>query len=185
MILRKLSSIIKSQKGIALTELLVGIAITSAIGGVLVMTIIQTDDVGTSSRNRIVSVNYVHNAGYWIQVDAKMAHSIEVDEGDSGLPLTLSWVEWDNTAHQVTYLVADGELQRIHSANSGSPMTIAIARSVDADPDLTNCQYANGVIDFKLTTTEGSGRRANTETRTFSFKPRSEIVTLEDGEDGG
>ena len=185
MIKRMLSAIKNAQNGIALPEVLIGIAITGVISGVMVMTLLQTDDIGTSNRNRMVSVNYVHNAGYWIQVDAKMAHTITVDGSDSGLPLTLNWIEWDNTTHQVTYSLEDGNLQRAHSFNGGTPMANVIAQSVETDSDLTNCQFADGVLTFKLTTTEGNGPRSNTETRVFNYKPRSELVILDPTEDEG
>lgn len=177
--LSRLLSIRKSQRGIALMELMVGIAVIGAIGGVMVTTIIQTDAIGTSSRNHIVSVNYVHNAGYWIQVDAKMAQTVHLDDGDSGLPLTLSWVEWDNTKHQVTYALKDDELLRIHSVNSSTPNAISIAQSVNTEPDFTNCEFTDGMLNFTLTTSEGYESRMNTETRVFSFKPRAELVVLE------
>jgi len=169
---------IKAQGGVTLVELMVGIAITGAIGGVIVMTIIQLDTVGSSNTNRIVSVNYVQNAGYWIQVDTKVAQTIELDAGDSGLPLILNWVDWDNTEHQVSYSLDGDKLQRIQSINSGSPNVLVVAQSVDAEPDLTNCEFVDGMLNFTLTTTEGSGTRGNTETRVFSFKPRAELVVL-------
>lgn len=178
---RRLISMIKAQSGAALAELMVGIAITGAIGGVMVMTIIQTDTVGTSNTNRIVSVNYVQNAGYWIQVDTKMAQTIELDAGDSGLPVVLNWVDWDSTEHQVSYSVSGDKLQRIHLINSGSPHVIFVAQSVDTEPNLTNCEFVDGVLNFTLTTAEGSGKRGNTETRMFSFKPRVELVVLKGG----
>lgn len=176
--LRELLSIKKSQMGVALTELMVGIAVVSAIGSVMVATIVQTDAIGTSSHNRIVSVNHVHNAGYWIQVDTKMAQTIHLDNGDSGLPLILNWVEWDNAEHQVTYTVTNDELLRIQSVNSSTPNAISIAQSVNMAPDFTNCEFADGVLNFTLTTSEGNGSHMNTETRVFSFKPRAELVVL-------
>ena len=177
--LSKLLSIKKSQCGVALMELMVGIAVVGAIGGVMVTTIIQTDAIGTSNHNRIVSVNYVHNAGYWIQVDAKMAQTVHLDDGDSGLPLILNWVEWDNTEHQVTYAVKDDELLRIHSVNSSTPNAISIAQSINTSPEFTNCEFDDGVLNFTLTTSEGYDSRMNTETRVFSFKPRAELVVLD------
>ncbi len=169
----KLLSINREESGFTLPELLIGVLLTSVLCSVMAMIIIQTNNVVLTNRNHMVSVNQVHNAGYWIQVDTKMAQTVDVDAGASGLPLTLSWTEWDNTNHEVIYAVQNNTLQRIHSVNNGSPITTAIARSVDPASDMTNCQFVDGVLTFKLTSTEGSGPQESSETRTFKFEPRS------------
>ena len=173
MMSHKLSSINKEESGFSLPELLMGLLITSALCTVMAMIIVHSNNVVLTNRNHMVTVNQVHNAGYWINMDSKMAQTIEVDSGASGLPLTISWTEWDNTSHEAVYKVENSTLQRVHTVSSGTPVTNQIARSVDPSPDMTNCQFVDGILTFKLTSTEGSHSQESSETRIFKFEPRS------------
>ncbi len=169
----KILSINEEEGGFSLPELLMGVLLTSALCSVMAMIIVQTNNVVLTNRNHMVSVNQVHNAGYWIQVDTKMAQTVDVGPGASGLPLTLSWTDWDNTNHEAIYQVQNNTLQRVYTVNSGLPITNEIARSVDSVSDMTNCQFADGILTFKLTSTEGSGSQESRETRVFKFEPRA------------
>ncbi|MBT4512176.1 MAG: hypothetical protein HOC20_08215 [Chloroflexi bacterium] len=172
-ILRRWSSIDNSQNGLGLIELLVGIAITSLISGVLVMSIIQTDRTVSKNRNHVASVSRVHNAGHWIHTDAQMAQTVEVDDDESGLPLILAWTDWDNEHHQITYAIEEGDLTRSHVIVDGAANKNLVAQSVNISPEMTNCAFSSGVLTFKLTVTEGEGPRASSETRVFEVVPRA------------
>jgi len=169
----KISLINKEESGVTLPETLMGLLVSAAICGVMSMILVQTNDVVVANRNHMVTINQAHNAGYWIQVDTKMAQTVEVDEGVSGLPLTLSWVNWDNTEHEVTYLIDNDELKRTHSVNSESPNVLTVAKSINTSSSLTNCEYVDGVLTFTITTTEGSGTHQSSETRVLNYEPRT------------
>lgn len=169
----KLASLNNGESGVTLPETLMGLLVSGAICGVMSMILVQTNDVVVASRNHMVTVNDAHNAGYWIQVDTKMAQTVEVDSGPSGLPLTLNWVDWDNTEHEVTYFINEDELNRSHSVNSGSPSVITVAESINTAPILTNCDYVDGVLTFTITTTEGNDAHENSETRVLNYEPRT------------
>ncbi len=169
----KVLSIGKDESGFSLPELLMGLLLTTSLCTVIAAILVHTNNVVLTNRNHMVTVNQVHNAGYWIQVDTKMAQTIDVDPGTSGLPLILSWTEWDNTNHEVVFELQNSSLQRTHTINSGPSSIHEIARSVDPASDMTNCQFVDGILTFKLTSTEGSGPQESSETRTFKFEPRS------------
>ncbi|NQT74130.1 MAG: hypothetical protein HQ553_15410 [Chloroflexi bacterium] len=169
----KISLINKEESGLTLPDTLMGLIVSGAICGVMSVIIVQTNDIVVDNRNHMVTVNQAHNAGYWIQVDTKVAQTVEVDEGVSGLPLTLSWVDWDNTEHEVTYSTQNNELLRTHTVNSGTPSVLAVAGSIDTAPYQTNCEYVDGVLTFTITTTEGSGTHQSSETRVLNYEPRT------------
>lgn len=181
--LSKLHSIFhKDQKGFTLVELLVGLVLTGAIGGGIATTVLQTNDTVIRNRNHLDCVYRVHHAGYWIQVDVKAAYTVEPDPGDTGLPLTLGWYDWDDNEYEVTYDVVDRELIRNFSVDGNTVSISTLASSVVTGPSSTFCEYidtddpADGKEDmvvFALTATEGGGKHKKTETRVFEFEPKA------------
>ncbi len=168
---QRLESINRNQKGFTLIEILVAMAITGFIGVGLTMAASQVMSVNALSVNHVIVVKQVENAAYWINRDARMAQIIQPN-GVSGFPLNLSWVEWDNTTHQVAYVISNGELQRSSSINGTQPIQIAVAQYIDSNADNTSCQYSNGVFNFKVTASVSGFRPAN-QTRMAQVIPRS------------
>jgi type II secretory pathway pseudopilin PulG len=169
------------QKGLMLLELLVVIAITTIIGGGISMTIFQMLDVNARTTTRMTAVKQVENAIQWLSRDAQMAQVVSAPAQTNGLPLTLSWVDWDGTNYQVNYqLVSSGatkQLQRqylVSDANNVaiSNQTTIPAQFINSGATSTNVQYANGVLSYKITSTV-TGFRSASETRTGQFIPRT------------
>ncbi len=143
MIFSRLKSIHKNQKGFTLIELIVAIAITALIIGVIVMSIFQIFIVNALSSNHMKAVRQVQNAGYWINHDVQMAQSVVTDDGATGFPLNVTWNnEWDGTLNEVTYTLEDSELKRSHSVNGGGPSEIVVAQYIDSAE--TSCGLTGG-----------------------------------------
>jgi len=168
--LHRLGVLKKNQRGFTLIEVIVAIAISSMIAVGMTMAISQVFNVNALSNNRVTAVKQVENAAYWINRDAQMAQIVQPN-GDSGFPLNLSWVEWDNTMHQVSYTLEDSNLHRSHSVNGGEPSQRVVAAHINSDVDMTNCQFADGVLTFKVTASV-SGFRSATEIRIAQVIPR-------------
>ena len=125
----------KNQRGFTLIELLVAIAITGLITGGITMTIFQVFSGNTRTSNHMTAVRQVQNAGYWVSHDAQMAQSVVIT-GLSGLPLTLTWTEWDGMVNEVTYnTIVDSELRR----SQGASETL-VAQYIDS----ANCEFSGG-----------------------------------------
>lgn len=164
-------------------EMLIAIAISSAIGGGILLSIYQTSSYQAMDRARMNCVKNLENAIHFIVQDAQMAHSITPDAAAGGFPLEMSWTEWDVDSpeyqHTVTYSLDTGsrELNRVHLANDagGAPTTNEVnvlARYIDYDATKTNCSYTDGVLSVTLTATITGFPKEISETRDMEIIPR-------------
>ena len=164
----------KDQKGFALIEMAVAVAITGLLTVGATTAVFQVSTNITRGNNHMTAVKQVENALHWISRDAQMAQIVEPN-GVSGFPLNLSWILWDNTMHQVTYALEGGELKRNHVANGGEPSEAMVAQYIDSDSDMTNCQSVNGTLIFKVTAIAGEGSQVVSETRVCEISPRPDL----------
>jgi len=164
---------INNQRGFTFIELLIALAITGLIASALTMTIYQVITVPIQSSNHMTAVKQVESAIHWLNRDVQQAQILEVGE-DAGFPLSLTWVEWDNTVHQITYTIEDGELERAHSIDGAEPTRSIVALCIESDPLQTNCQFndVDGVLTFRITASI-TGFKPSTETRVGEIKSRS------------
>jgi type II secretory pathway pseudopilin PulG len=169
----KIKSICRGQSGYTAAEMLVAVTIASLIGGGVVMSIAQVLNTSAQNSEHTVATKQVSNVIYWVRHDAKMAQTVQVDAGASGLPLVLSWDEWNNTQHEVEYSLVGDKLIRNHTINSGTPASLLVAENINSDPALTNCAYDGTKLSFEVTVTVGSGTRVLDETHTFTVDPRA------------
>jgi prepilin-type N-terminal cleavage/methylation domain-containing protein len=183
--LRKLGLIMRNQKGFTLIEMIVAIAISSAIGGGILLSIYQTSSYQAMDKARMNCVKNLENAIHYIIQDAQMAQEIDTDGNADGVPfpLVLSWTEWDEESpeyeHVVTYTLdsASNELQRHQLAKDKigditRDETDVVARYMNLDSDKTNCGYTGGVLNLKLTATITGFPKEINETRDVEIIPR-------------
>ena len=177
--MKMLKLVNNNQKGFTMIEVVIAIAITAIITGGIIMTIFQVFDGNTRSSNHMIAVRQVQNAGYWVSHDTLMALSVEPTADPDGLPLTLTWTDWNGDEHEVVYtLLADNELQREHYinydpvTNPDPDSTIFVAEYINPDPAKTNCQFTSGELIMTVTATVGSGSQESSETRVYRILPR-------------
>ena len=186
MILRKLSSINRSQKGFTFIEMIVAIAISSAIGGGLLLSIYQTSSYQAMDKARMICVKQLENAIHYIVRDAQMAQKVTLAGDDDNFPLVLSWTEWDVTSteyeHVVTYTLkgsGSSELERQHLAYDVSGTETknelnVVARYIEPDSAKTNCEYVGGVLNLELTATMTGFPKEISETRDVEVLRRTD-----------
>ena len=154
-----------------LVELLIAGAIIGIITGAISTSVFQTFNGSAQGASHMTAVKQVESAIHWLSRDIQMAQTVQPG-GSDGFPLVLSWTEWDNTVNQVTYSLAGDQFQRSHSIDGGEAVVTTVARHIDTDTAMTNCQFTDGVLSFKLTAALGIGAQASSETRVGEIIPR-------------
>lgn len=171
MICRKPGLINKNQAGFTLIEVLTVVVITGLIGVGAVTAIHQVLTQTTRNTDYTAASRQTLNAVHWISRDAQMAQTV-VPDGASGFPLLLSWVEWDNTLHQVTYTLEDDKLRRSYAIDGGEPDEILVAQHINSDLAMTNCDFSGGVLTLKVTVSVGEGSQITSVTKVREISPR-------------
>jgi hypothetical protein len=171
MTFHKFWSIRENQKGYALIEVMAVLCVTCIIGvGIAVATVhvvnqgAYNSDYNTASRQTL-------NALHWISWDAQMAQTV-VRNGPSGFPLYLSWVEWDNTSHLVTYTEEGDKMRRSYSIDGGVPNETVVGQYINWVSDNTTCDFNNGILEVTVTATVGTGLKGVSVTKVREVTPR-------------
>lgn len=170
MIIKALKHILGAQRGTALAEVLISVAITGLLGTGTLMAISSIYDQNTLQTVHMSAVMQAENAVSWFSRDAQMAQSIN-PTGETGLPVTMSWVDWDGGSHQVIYEINSDSLVRTHLDGGQSYQTV-VATDILAD-NQTNCTYSGGVVDYRFTIRVDLDGFSASETRTGEVKPRA------------
>ena len=146
----------RNRAGFTVIEAIVSLCIISIVGLGASMANVQVLTQTSRNNDFITADRQTLNAIHWISCDTQMAQSLQ-PEGASGFPLTLDWVEWDNTIHHVVYYIESNQLKRSASVNGGPPKITIIANYINPSTDLTNCVSDNGVLTVTVTGSVGQG----------------------------
>ncbi len=163
-----MSRLMKNQKGFTLIELIVALAIASAIGVAATMTAHQLITIPVISNDSNAAINQVRNAVNWINRDVQSAMPSSINTTSPEF-LSLEQLEWGSdgnwTTRAVNYTLEDKELRRYYG---GDESGMLIAQYID--PDNTSCSWNSTGLVLTVNITAHVGTR--TETRTFQVKPR-------------
>ena len=170
----KLEQLHRNRAGFTLIGVIVSLCIISVIGLGASMASNQLLTQTSRNNNYITADRQTLNALHWIGCDTQMAQSLQ-PTGDSGFPLTLDWVEWDSTSHQVIYSLESNQLKRSASVNGCPPTTTIIASYINPAIDLTNCVSDNGVLTLKITGSVGQGAEIINVTKVCEITSRPNL----------
>jgi len=171
MIFRKLGLVNRNQRGFTLIETIAAIAIMALIGIGVATATVQVCTQGTKNNDYTTASRHTMNAIHWISRDAMMAQTVEPNGASGFLPLILNWVDWDNSIHQVTYSLQDGDLKRSYSVDGGEPIETVVAQYINSDTETTNCEFSGGVLIIKVTAIADEGSSNVTKTREITPRP--------------
>jgi prepilin-type N-terminal cleavage/methylation domain-containing protein len=153
-----------TEKGFTLIEVLVALAITSAILSVMSAAVVLITRTTSQNEEWNVNLRQVQNAGHWISRDALMSDNITVGTGSTFL--TLGWSDWDNNSYNVEYVFQGNTLMR--RLNGGSATLIA---QYIVPPPATACSW-NGTENRLTVTIKASSHGKRYAERTYEIKPR-------------
>ena len=161
------------QRGLGVLEIAVSVAITSLIGLGAAAATVQVVTQTSRNSDYTTGVTQVLNAIHWMGRDALMAQTITPDGGGTGFPLDITWVEWDNTSHQVTYAADGTSLTRTHYVDSVEQDSMTVARYINwTSANTTVTQTSDNVVQMRITATVGSGSNAMSVTKLRNVIPR-------------
>jgi len=168
---------VENQKGIALIELLVAIALTAIISTAAAMAIHQVITIVPRNNDQNTAINQVRNANHWLNFDIQSATPGSINDNPTAPKfLSMEQLEWESgtgnwTTHTVDYSLEDmagSSLKVLRRYYDSGVAGTLIARYID--PANTNCSWNSTEKMLTMNITAQVGTR--TETRTFEVKPR-------------
>jgi type II secretory pathway component PulJ len=113
----------RGQRGMTLIELMIALAMTVVIGGVIMAVVIQVFTSSARSKAHQVAIVEVERAVHVMNRDIQMAQIVKTNEMSK--VVELQWTDWDNNVYLVSYTLVDGQLIREYEINGASTQTIA------------------------------------------------------------
>ena len=181
---------IGSQRGFTLTEILIVLVISAFLlvgSSQMVYHMVVTSATDRHKANALIQVQYV---GFWVSEDVMQARPDGVSlGGGQGLPLNITWTEWDGDFNQVVYSVqgytVGGEQleklnrQHLFTPKGGSVMdkgTTVVGEFLD--PGGTSCEWVTdavegGNVTAVLKLTVAANVDGQVASRTYEINPRS------------
>ncbi len=159
-----------------LFEILGALAITGLIGLVVTMANLQVIDQTSRNNDYTTASRHTLNALHWIACDTQGAQTIN---GTTGFPLSedlvLRWTDWDNSEHEITYTVVNGQLKRSYSIDGADPSELLIAEYINPAADMSSCTSDNGVLTLKITASVGEGSGITNVTKVRQIASRANL----------
>jgi competence protein ComGC len=168
----------EGEQGFTMAELAIAMALSMLVLLGAAEMLRQLIVTGANGADETVAVIQVQNVGFWVGQDAIQAQA--VDCYDPGIDpqrrlLVLSWVDWSDTTHEITYSVADmtdedgRDLWELLRHDSVVDERILVADSLDPLGTSSTWDAQERVLEFAVTAMIGD----EAETRTISIQPRA------------
>jgi type II secretory pathway pseudopilin PulG len=175
----RLKKLNKCQLGLTLVELVIVIGITGVIVGGLTMTIMQVLNMDARTRNDMIAVYQVRQAGKLLSEDVLEAQPDKINVNPpGGTFLVLGWTAQNGTEYGVNYTLGDTPSsefkilwrKQYHYVGSDPVLDLVTKVAEHIDPYQTSCVWNATAKKFTFTVTATVGERS--ETRVYQVTPR-------------
>ena len=162
---RSLPSVFRhSERGASLVELLVAMAISTFVIGMLGTSIYQFYAISTYGQARMTALQDLQNAGLWLGRDAQEAATFVAGSGS-----VYGTFRWSDASVEFRYSYDSGEraLVREHLVGGVVQSTLSVARHIASQGDVTFAPSGNRVV---ITLTASSGTVTATDSLTLTMR---------------
>jgi prepilin-type N-terminal cleavage/methylation domain-containing protein len=171
------------QRGLALIELVIAIAIVGLVAGAIVASVYQLLTATGQANNQEYAVSQLRQAEHYISRDTLMTWRIS----SSGFPLSLYWeTEEDNRSYEVEYSLVGSvgntrQLRRhmlVKDIDSGATVedsTLIVAGDIHID---SHCTFAAPSLTVTLKVPASDASDPDFEVRVFEVTPRKSSVEV-------
>ena len=146
----------RSEKGASLVEMLIAVAISVIVIGVITTAVVQFMLVSRWGNDQLLVSSDLQVASIWLGRDALEAASFTPDNTDVNKYGTLSWQDRNLALHQYRYYYdpTEGDLRREYLIDGTSQTTLSAARRIAAPGDVT-FNLSGKLLTVSLTSTSG------------------------------
>jgi len=146
----------RSEQGASLVEMLIAVAISVIVIGVISTAVVQFMLVSRWGNDQLLVSSDLQVAAIWLGRDAAEASSFTPDNSDVNEYGTLSWQDQNLNLHQFRYFYdpAEGDLRREYLIDGVSQSTLSTARRITAPGDASFSLNGN-LLTVSLTSSSG------------------------------
>jgi prepilin-type N-terminal cleavage/methylation domain-containing protein len=145
----------RREAGFTLVEVLISIAVSGLILGLIGTFITQTLRLTDSDNDLLLVTDDLRTTGGWLTQDGQMADL--ATSTAVGSSLILSWTDaysGANLGYQSTYAVSGTQLQRGYGVRGSAPVTVTVARHLAAPG--ASFVISSGMLTATITATSGA-----------------------------
>lgn len=151
-----LDEIHQDQKGASLVEMLVVIAISTMVIGIITTSLVQFMLVTNWGNDQLLVTSDLQVAGLWLGRDIPESSSFTPDTINPNRYGTFSWLDENGILHEYTYSYdpSSGDLIREYLQDGSTQSTLGAARNI-ADPGDVNISLSGDLVTVEITSTSG------------------------------
>jgi len=146
----------QGQKGTSLVEMLVVIAISTMVIGIITTSLVQFLLVTNWGNDQLLVTSDLQVAGLWLGRDIPESSTFTPDTVDPNRYGTFSWLDETGVLHEYTYSYdpSSGDLIREYLQDGSTQTTLGVARNIAEAGDV-NFSPSGDLVTVEITSTSG------------------------------
>lgn len=152
----RLMSFVREERGASLVEMLVAVAISVMVIGIITTSVVQFMLVNRWGNDQLLVSSDLQVASLWLGRDGPEARAFTPDTVDPNEYGTFSWVDQNLIQHQHRYYYdpGKGDLVREYLRGGVPQSTLSVARRIAAAGDITFA-VSGDLVTVTITSTSG------------------------------